>query len=136
MPLDVAALESSLDLVTPRGSQLMDEFYSRLFAAEPSLRPLFPDDMAEQKRKFLATLVLLRWSLRDLEALSPQLRALGARHAGYGARPEHYPIVARALIGAMAALAGEAFTDHHDRAWQAVLQTVARRMLDGAAEAA
>jgi hemoglobin-like flavoprotein len=136
MALDVAALESSLDLLTPRGTQLMDEFYARLFAADPSLRRLFPGDMAEQKRKFLATLVLLRWSLRDLDALSPQLRGLGARHAGYGALPEHYPIVAQALIGAMAALAGEAFTDHHERAWRAVLQTVGRLMLEGAVETA
>jgi hemoglobin-like flavoprotein len=136
MALDVAALESSLDLLTPRGTQLMDEFYARLFAAEPSLRRLFPGDMAEQKRKFLATLVLLRWSLRDLDALSPQLRSLGARHARYGALPEHYPIVAQALIGAMAALAGEAFTDHHERAWRAVLQTIGELMLEGAAQAA
>jgi methyl-accepting chemotaxis protein len=136
MALDVAALETSLDLLTPRGSELMDQFYARLFAAEPSVRPLFPADMTNQKHKFLATLVLLRWSLRDLEALSPQLRGLGARHAGYGARPEHYPIVARALIEAMAALGGEAFTDHHERAWRAVLSTIAGLMLEGAAEAA
>jgi methyl-accepting chemotaxis protein len=136
MALDVAALETSLDLVTPRGAELMDEFYARLFAAEPSVRPLFPDDLREQKRKFLATLVLLRWSLRDLDALSPQLRGLGARHAGFGARPEHYPAVAQALIEAMASLGGEAFTDHHERAWRAVLSTVAGLMLEGADQAA
>src|SRR5690242_15490850 len=124
MPLDVAALETSLDLVTPRGSELMDEFYSRLFAAEPAIRPLFPEDMREQKHKFLATLVLLRWSLRDLDALSAQLRGLGARHATYGARPEHYPLVAGALIEAIGSVAGEAWTDHHERAWRAVFRTI------------
>jgi nitric oxide dioxygenase len=135
MALDVAALETSLDLVTPRGAQLMDEFYTRLFAAEPSVRALFSEDLSEQKRKFLATLVLLRWSLRDLEALAPQLRGLGARHASFGARPEHYSLVSQALIDAMSALAGEAFTDHHERAWRAVLTTIAGLMLDGAAAA-
>ncbi len=28
----------------------------------------------------------------------------GARHVGYGARPEHYPVVAEVLIESMAAL--------------------------------
>ena len=45
MSLDLQALETSFDLVAPRGDELMDEFYSRLFAAAPAVQPLFPDDM-------------------------------------------------------------------------------------------
>jgi hypothetical protein len=41
----------------------------------------------------LGALVLLRKSLRDLDAIAPKLRELGARHVAYGARPEHYPVV-------------------------------------------
>ena len=36
--------------------------------------------------------MLLRKSLRDLDAIVPTLRELGARHVAYGARPEHYPV--------------------------------------------
>jgi hypothetical protein len=36
------ALETSFDLVAPRGEQLMDEFYARLFAAAPAVRPFVP----------------------------------------------------------------------------------------------
>jgi hemoglobin-like flavoprotein len=53
----------------------------------------------------LGALVLLRKSLRDLDAIVPKLRELGVRHVRYGARPEHYPVVGEALIGAMAAAA-------------------------------
>src|SRR5262249_58948893 len=67
MSLDLRALETSFDLVAPRGDELMDEFYSRLFAAAPAVRPLFPDDMRRQKTMLLGELVLLRKSLRDLE---------------------------------------------------------------------
>ena len=98
MSLDLEALETSFDLVAPRGDELMDEFYSRLFAAAPAVRPLFPDDMKKQKTMLLGALVLLRKSLRNLDAIVPKLRELGARHVAYGARPEHYPVVGATLI--------------------------------------
>jgi hemoglobin-like flavoprotein len=98
MSLDLEALETSFDLIAPRGDELMDVFYARLFAAAPSVRPLFPEDMARQKTMLLGALVLLRKSLRDLDAIVPKLRALGARHVGYGAVPEHYPVVGEVLI--------------------------------------
>lgn len=50
MPLNLNAIETSFDLVAPRGDELMDEFYSRLFAAAPTVRSLFPDDLRPQKR--------------------------------------------------------------------------------------
>src|SRR5213075_3410405 len=102
MSLDLEALETSFDLVAPHGDELMDEFYTRLFAAAPAVRPLFPDDMQRQKTMLLGALVLLRKSLRDLDAILPKLRELGARHVAYGAQPEHYPVVGGALIAAMA----------------------------------
>ena len=40
MSLDLEALETSFDLVAPRGDELIDEFYSRLFATAPAVRPL------------------------------------------------------------------------------------------------
>jgi hemoglobin-like flavoprotein len=49
MSLDVEALETSFDLVAPRGDELMNVFYARLFAAAPTVRPLFPPDMETQK---------------------------------------------------------------------------------------
>lgn len=71
MSLDLDALETSFDLVAPRGDELMDEFYDRLFAAAPAVRPLFPTDMKRQKTMLLGALVLLRKSLRNLEPSSP-----------------------------------------------------------------
>ena len=35
MALDLDALETSFDLVAPRGDELVDTFYTRLFAAAP-----------------------------------------------------------------------------------------------------
>ena len=135
MSLNLEALETSFDLVAPRGDELMDEFYARLFAAAPSVRMLFPRDMQTQKTMLLSALVLLRKSLRDLDAVVPTLRTLGARHVAYGARPEHYPVVGSVLIESMAAIAGPAWTPEFEQAWGAAFEIVAGTMLEGAAEA-
>ena len=135
MSLDLEALETSFDLVAPHGDELMDEFYSRLFAAAPAVRPLFPDDMRRQKTMLLGALVLLRKSLRDLDSIVPKLRELGARHIAYGAKPEHYPVVGTVLIASMAAIAGDEWKPEHESAWSAAFEIVAATMLEGAAQA-
>jgi len=135
MSLDLQALETSFDLVAPRADDLMDEFYGRLFAAAPAVRPLFPDDMQRQKTMLLGALVLLRKSLRNLDAIVPKLRELGARHVAYGASPEHYPVVGSVLIASMAAIAGDAWKPEYESAWGAAFEIVAATMLEGAAAA-
>jgi hemoglobin-like flavoprotein len=133
MSLDLEALETSFDLIAPRGDDLMDAFYARLFEAAPAVKPLFAGtDMKRQKTMLLGTLVLLRKSLRDLDPIVPKLRELGARHVAYGAQPEHYPVVGQALIGAMAEVAGSAWLPEYERAWVAAFEIVAGAMIEGA----
>ena len=133
MLLDLRSLETSFDLVAPRGDELMDVFYARLFAAAPPVKPLFAHtDLRRQKAMLLAALVLLRKSLRNLDAVVPTLHALGARHVRYGARPEHYPVVGEVLIASMAEVAGDAWRPEYERAWAAALAVVAGAMLEGA----
>jgi nitric oxide dioxygenase len=136
MTLDIDALETSFDLIAPRGDELMNVFYARLFAAAPSVKPLFAGtDLPRQKAMLLSTLVLLRKSLRDLGAIVPKLHALGARHVAYGAVPEHYPVVGEVLIGSMAEVAGDAWRPEYEQAWGKAFAVVAGAMLEGAAEA-
>jgi len=134
MSLDLEALETSFDLVAARGEELIDLFYAKLFAAAPAVRPLFAHtDLRRQKAMLLATLVLLRRSLRDLDAVVPKLRSLGARHVAYGAEPEHYPVVGQVLIESMADVAGAAWRPEYGIAWTAAFELVAGAMLEGAA---
>jgi hemoglobin-like flavoprotein len=134
--IDLESLETTFDLVAPRGDELMDIFYARLFEAAPSVRPLFDaTDLRRQKAMLLGTLVLLRNSLRNLDAIVPKLRALGARHVAYGVEPEHYVVVGEVLIASMAEIAGDAWRPEHELAWAAALAVVADVMLSGAAAA-
>jgi methyl-accepting chemotaxis protein len=136
MALDIDALETSFDLIAPDGERLADVFYTRLFAAAPAVEPLFAGtDLQQQKTKLLATLVLLRKSLRDLDSVVPKLRDLGARHVAYGARATHYPVVGAVLIASMAEVAGERWQPEYSRAWSEAVDVIAGAMLEGAAAA-
>jgi hemoglobin-like flavoprotein len=84
----------------------------------------------------LAALVLLRTSLRDLDAVGPQLRELGARDVAYGAEPATIRSSAQVLIGSMADVAGDAWRAEYGQAWAAAFDLVAGVMLEGAASAA
>lgn len=133
MDLDISALETSFDHIAPRGDQLVDLFYSRLFAVAPDVKPLFADtDLKRQKAMLLAALILLRKSLRDLDSVTPTLRDMGARHVRYGAQPQHYPVVGEVLIASMAQVAGEAWTPEYQLAWTEAFAVVAGVMLEGA----
>ena len=131
--LHVELLEQSFDLVAPRGEELVDRFYRHVLERAPAVAPLFAQtDLGTQKKMLLATLVLLRKSLRQLEALVPALEALGARHVAYGVRPEHYPLVGTALLQSRAEIGAAGWRDEYTAAWAAAYSVVQETMLRGA----
>jgi hemoglobin-like flavoprotein len=124
-------------LIEVRGEELVDRFYDNLFRKAPSVRALFArTDMHAQKRALLGALVALRRSLRDLPSIAPFLAELGARHANYGVRPEHYQVVGAALLETMANLGGSAWQPSFTAEWACAYQAVAKIMVDGAEQAA
>lgn len=133
VPMNVNVLETTFDLVAPRGEELVTVFYERLFERAPQVRPLFArTDMARQRSMLLAALVLLRKSLRDLDAIAPKLRELGARHVAYGATADAYPVVGEVLLASMAEIAGDAWSPEIETEWAAAYGLVAGLMLEGA----
>jgi hemoglobin-like flavoprotein len=132
MPLSITTLEESFDLVAPRGAELVATFYRRLFTLDPELQALFAGtDMETQRGMLLSALVLVRRSLRDPERLVPTLVALGTRHERYGVRPAHFAPVGRALLEALAEVAGPAWTEEYTAAWLAAYGVIRDTMLSG-----
>src|SRR5436190_2153695 len=62
-----------------------ESFYNRLFELDPSLRKLFPDNLARQRHDLMVTLSVLIGSLRYIDGLVPSIQALARRHIAYGA---------------------------------------------------
>ncbi len=127
----IERLESSFNLLAPRAEELVDRFYANLFAKRPEVRSMFPDDMAEQKKKLLASLVLVVHNLRKPEKLADPLKNLGTRHVGYQTQPEHYPVIRDTLVGVMADMAGSQWNDQLTSDWSGALDFVSSVMLEG-----
>jgi hemoglobin-like flavoprotein len=122
-------LRSSFQALVPVADQFAEKFYMRLFEVEPSLRSLFPSDMTAQRGKLLTMLAWIISNLENGDELKNGLSELGQRHQKYNARPEHYPIVAGVMIGAMAEMAGEVWDQGIESDWRTALERIAAIML-------
>ena len=111
------AVQESWALVRPRSASLTQRFYERVFEAAPAVRPLFPEDLRDQRRKLARTLDHLVAGLGNLSTVILDLTELAERHVAYGTQPAHYPVVGEALVGALRDELGEAFTAEHEAAW-------------------
>jgi nitric oxide dioxygenase len=111
-------------------------FYARLFEIEPSVRPLFKRDIGEQGRMLMGMIGMVVARLDDLGALVPAVRALGARHASYGVREEHYAPVGAALLWTLEQGLGAAFTPEVHDAWATAYELLATTMQEAARLAA
>ena len=131
MGLKVELLEKSFTAIAPQGDELNNRFYHNLFTDFPEVLPLFTDvNMAEQKKKLLASLKMAVENLRRTEILVPALENLGLQHVDYGAREEHYAPVGQTLLKSLSEVAGDAWTEELNEAYG----EIAKIMLAGATQ--
>lgn len=121
----VRASWQRVEAIAPAAAAL---FYDNLFAAQPSLRPLFKSDLQLQGERLMSMIGAAVAKLDDLPTLVPVLRQLGARHAAYGVRDEHYDVVGAALLKTLSQGLGDEFTPELREAWTGVYEIVASTM--------
>lgn len=131
-PRQIELVQSTWEQVVPIADTAADLFYGRLFEIAPQVRPLFPTDMAAQKKKLMTTITVAVRGLNDLAALVPVLHKLGAGHVAYGVKHEHYEIVGAALLWTLSQGLAAAFTAEVEAAWANVYGLLASTMQAGA----
>ena len=109
-------------------------FYRRLFEIDPTLRPLFKGDIKEQSKKLMDMLAALIAMLERPLGLELELRAMGARHVGYGVKDAHYATVGGALLDMLGVTLNDRFTPEVRAAWTALYGAVETTMKAGAKE--
>lgn len=134
-PQQIELVQKSFASVAPIAPQAADIFYDRLFAVAPGVRSLFPDDMSEQKRNLMAMLGTVVNGLTRLDAILPAVKELGAKHATYGAEPEHYGVVGETLIFTLEAGLGDSFDGDVKEAWETAYGLLSGVMIEAASEA-
>ena len=139
-PEQIRLVKSSFASVLPIADRTGVQFYDRLFALDPALRPLFKGDITEQSRMLMRMLATVVNGLDRLETIVPAVQALGVRHAGYGVVDAHYQTVGDALLWTLRQGLGDSFTPEVAGAWSAAygvlagtMQSAARQPARGAA---
>lgn len=133
-PEQIKLVQQSFTKVEPIAGRAADLFYDRLFERAPGVRPLFPDDMAGQKRKLMQMLSTAVANLHLVEEILPDLEELGRKHVGYGTKPEQYDTVGEALLWTLEQGLGDGFTPAVREAWTTTYGTLASIMKAAAAE--
>ncbi|MGJ4997427.1 globin family protein [Bradyrhizobium sp. HKCCYLS3077] len=128
-PSQIALVQESFAKVAPISDQAAVIFYNRLFEVAPQVRAMFPEDLTEQRKKLMATLAVVVNGLSNLPAILPAASALAKRHVGYGAKPEHYPVVGSALLWTLEKGLGAAWTPDVADAWTAAYGTLSGFMI-------
>ena len=125
-------VQASFAKIVPIADEAAILFYDDLFDRDPSLRSLFPDDMTEQRRKLMAMLATAVTNLKSWDKVAAAVRALGARHAGYGVQVSHYDTVGEALIATLEQGLGDDFTPELRDAWVSCYRAVSAEMMAAA----
>ena len=131
-PDQVKLVQQSFSQVAPISDQAATLFYDRLFEVAPQVKPMFPADMTEQRKKLMATLAVVVNGLSDLPSILPAASALAKRHVAYGAKPDHYPVVGAALLWTLEKGLGSAWTPEVANAWTSAYGTLSGFMISEA----
>ena len=131
-PKQISLVQETWAKVKPIAPQAADIFYNTLFEMDPSLKPLFKNDMTEQGNKLMTMLDTAVKLLNSPDKLIPAVEKLGVRHVDYGVTAAHYDTVGAALLKTLAAGLGDAFTPTVKKAWTAVYTVLATTMIAAA----
>ena len=118
-PEQVKLVQQTFGQVVPIADKAAEIFYDRLFEIAPAV-------------KLIATLAAVVNGLSDLPSVLPAASALAKRHVGYGARPEHYPVVGEALLWTLARGLGSQWTPEVAGAWTAAYTALSDFMIEEA----
>ncbi len=132
VPLDMALvgrLRLTYERVRAHDLRLAELFYPKLFAAAPHLRSMFQSDPDAQVRKLTASLDAVVQNFENPAANTAILTALGQRHAGYGAKPEHYTLVIDLLLASMREVLGAQADDRDLDDWRMALRLISNQMI-------
>ena len=92
-------------------------FYERLFAANPSFRPLFKNDMRIQGVKLMTMLAMVVYNLPEPGPVLPAIRDLAVRHVEYGVKLADYDALREALLYTLEQVLGKDCTPTVRKAW-------------------
>ncbi|GED83660.1 globin domain-containing protein [Streptomyces sp. 6-11-2] len=128
---DQQTIMRDLDLVAPF-EELIAHLYQALFTRHPSLRSLFPAEMAFQQAHLARAFWFLLEHLNRPDQITATFTQLGRDHRKLGVRPAQYAAFETALCEALRVRAGEHWTAELEQAWVRMVRFGVTAMVRGA----
>ena len=113
----ITSVKETIPLISKEAENITTRMYEILFSKYPETKPLFDNAAGDQHKKLAGAIAAFASNIDNLGALSGAVEKMAASHVLTNVKPEHYPMVADALITAMGDILGDNLTDTHKNAW-------------------
>lgn len=126
-------IDASVPVLRAHGVAITTTFYRNLFAELPQLTNLFNmgnQANGAQQQSLASAVFAYAANIRNPAALGPVVNRIVHKHVSVGIRAEHYPIVGRHLLGAIAQTLGDAATPPLLAAWEEAYNSLAALFID------
>jgi len=118
-PDQIALIEISFARVLRSKAELAGRVYERFFDLEPDVRPLFGDDLSQQRAKIMRALSFTVRAMSSDEDLARMADGLARSHRKFYLQPGQLEHMAEAILSAFGDCLGAAFTPAMQDSWQA-----------------
>lgn len=135
--MPISLTDQEIDLVEKTFSMARSEelfaqptlFYEKLFARDPSLRPMFREDIGGQGMRFMRTLRTIVNALKQPGELREVLEPLARTHGALGVHTPNFETMGEALIDTLKELLGSDFTPEMEAAWRKAYGQISKAMI-------
>lgn len=111
-------LHQQFQSINRNGVEFAREFYDRLFAQYPQVRPMFKHSLSEQYTKFIGMLSIIIQGIDAPAALVPLIAEMGESHKGYGVLSHHYRIVEEIFLSVLNDTLPDDYSEESEQAWK------------------
>ncbi|KQQ91023.1 NO-inducible flavohemoprotein [Aureimonas sp. Leaf324] len=116
----VATVKATIPALEAHGLEIVRTMYERMFR-DSAIRDLFNQshhgETGSQPKALAGAILAYGRNIDNLAVLGEAVERIAQKHVGLQIRPEHYPVVAEALLGAISEVLGEAATPEVLDAW-------------------
>lgn len=128
----IRLVKATVPALRAHGEDITRHFYADMFRAHPELLNIFnPANQAtgRQARSLAASVLAYAEHIDAAGQLGGMVERIAHKHVSLEVLPEHYPIVGEHLLGAIAAVLGDAATPEILDAWAAAYGQLAELMI-------
>jgi nitric oxide dioxygenase len=111
-------IKATAPVIKEHGEAITKAMYNILFTAHPEAKELFKNAAPDQYKKLAAMVYAYAANIDNLDALGAGVDKVANIHVNVDVKPEHYPWVGEALLGAIVEVLGEAATPEIMNAWK------------------